>query len=63
MRNRAQAALEATVAFAIMVILLFSLLKIWKKWADKIIEKQESYSGSRVSNASEPSTPLPPYMP
>ncbi len=50
MRNKAQATLEFTVAFVIMVVLLFSLLSIWKKWADKIIDRQERYNQGRVSS-------------
>lgn len=64
-RNKAQATLEFTVTFVIMVILLFSLLAIWKKWADKIIERQQSYSGGRVEQGTYgpgKGTPIP-YMP
>lgn len=65
MRNRAQATLEFTVTFAIMVILLFSLLSIWKKWSDKIIDRQRAYSQDRVENGSYSmgyGDPLP-YLP
>lgn len=48
MRTRAQATLEFTVAFFLMVILLYSLLMLWKKFSDKIIERQHDYSGKRV---------------
>lgn len=65
MRNRAQATLEFTVTFAIMVMLLFSLLSIWKKWCDKIIDRQREYSQDRVEDGSYSmgyGDPLP-YLP
>ena len=52
MKSKAQATLEFTVTFAIMVILLFSLLLIWKKWCDKIIDRQRDYSRNRVVSGS-----------
>lgn len=48
MKTKAQATLEFMVTFAIMVILLFSLLSLWKKWCDKIIDRQRKYSQDRV---------------
>lgn len=50
MKNKAQATLEFTVTFVIMILLLFGLLAIWKKWADKIIERQYNYGKNRVEN-------------
>jgi hypothetical protein len=49
MKNRAQATLEFTVMFAIMVVLLFGLLGLWKQWCDRIIQRQYDYSRSRVT--------------
>lgn len=52
MSNKAQATLEFTVMFAIMVVLLFGLLALWKKWCDKIIDRQHEYSQDRVESGS-----------
>ncbi len=66
MRNRAQATLEFTVTFAIMVMLLFSLISIWQKWCNKIITRQSGYSQSRADSGSSNSMgmgdPIP-YLP
>lgn len=65
MRNKAQATLEFTVTFVIMAVLLISLLTLWKRWCDKIIERQRDYSASRVETGSYSigyGQPIP-YMP
>ncbi len=63
MRNRAQATLEFVVTFFIMVILLYSLLILWKKWCDKIIERQHAYSQSRIVSGSSGIDKNPPNLP
>jgi len=50
MKNKAQATLEFTVMFTIMVVLLFGLLSLWKKWSDRIIKRQQDYSRSRITD-------------
>lgn len=50
MKNKAQATLEFTVMFVMMIILLFGLLALWKRWCDRIIEDQHAYSESRVQS-------------
>jgi len=37
--HKAQAVLEFTVMFVIMMVLLFGLLRLWKKWCDHIIDR------------------------
>jgi len=49
MKNKAQATLEFAVMFVIMVILLLSLLALWKKFSDRIIERQQAYNAGRNS--------------
>lgn len=46
--HKAQATLEFTVMFVMMIILLFGLLSLWKAWCEKIIEDKRSYSRGRV---------------
>jgi len=48
MNKKAQATLEFTVMFVIMMILLFGLLALWKKWCDRIIDRQHEWSQERV---------------
>ncbi|MEK7308296.1 MAG: hypothetical protein AAB089_04425 [Nitrospirota bacterium] len=50
--KKAQATLEFTVTFVIMMVLLFGLLSLWKKWCDRIIVRQNAYSADRVDDAS-----------
>ncbi|MFA6358480.1 MAG: hypothetical protein WCY09_07485 [Candidatus Omnitrophota bacterium] len=47
MNKKAQATLEFTLTFVIMVTLLFGLIKIWKGSSDKIIKAQLDYNSSR----------------
>lgn len=61
-KNKAQAALEFVITFVLMVILLFSLLSLWKRWCDKIIDRQRDYSHNRVESGSY-STGLGPPVP
>lgn len=62
MRIKAQAALEFTVTFVIMMILLFGLLSLWKKWTDRIIDRQIAYNQGRVG-AGDPKIVNPDYQP
>lgn len=62
MRSRAQAVLEFTVTFVIMMVLLFGLLSLWKKWADRIIDRQRAYNLGRVG-AGDPKIINPDYQP
>ncbi|MCX5706984.1 MAG: hypothetical protein NTW13_04950 [Candidatus Omnitrophica bacterium] len=48
MRKKAQATLEFTVIFVIIIMLLFGLLGLWKWSADNIVRRQMWYKGSRV---------------
>lgn len=50
MRDRAQATLEFTIMFFVMVVLLLSLLTLWKKYTDKIVDRQKAYNDDRVYN-------------
>lgn len=62
MRSRAQATLEFTVTFVIMMVLLFGLLSLWKKWTDRIIDRQRLYNEGRVG-AGAPTIVNPDYHP
>ncbi len=57
--NKAQATLEFTVAFVIMMVLLFGLLGLWKKWSDNIIRRQINYNENRVKAGHMDPVPLP----
>ena len=48
MMNKAQATLEFTLIFVIMVALLMGLLGLWKWSSDNIIKRQVAYNGSRT---------------
>ncbi len=49
LKIKAQATLEFMIMFSILVVLLFALLGLWKRWADRIIERQQAYSRSRIT--------------
>ena len=48
MMNRAQATLEFTVVFVIMVALLLGMLSLWKWSSDNIVKRQIAYNASRL---------------
>jgi hypothetical protein len=50
--KKAQATLEFTVIFVIMVALMASLLGMWKWSVSNIVKRQQSYNGSRLSAGS-----------
>lgn len=52
MNNKAQATLEFTLIFVVMVALLFGLLGLWKWSSDNIIRRQIEYNAGRVSAGS-----------
>jgi len=52
MGRRAQATLEFTLAFVIIVALIASLFIMWKWSTDNIVKRQKWYSGSRVQAGS-----------
>jgi len=50
MANKAQATLEFTVVFAIMVFLLLGMLSLWKWSSDKIVNRQVRYNSERLKS-------------
>ena len=53
MRNKAQATLEFTLIFVIIVALLMGLLTLWKWSSDNIIKRQRNYNSSRLTAGSD----------
>ncbi|MFH1077576.1 MAG: hypothetical protein V1753_12250 [Pseudomonadota bacterium] len=52
MNKKAQATLEFTVVFIIMITLLFGLISIWKIPSDGIVADNRAYNASRVAAGS-----------
>ncbi|MGA2775803.1 MAG: hypothetical protein ABSE81_07085 [Candidatus Omnitrophota bacterium] len=52
MKRRAQATLEFTFVFVIIIALISSLFVMWKWSTDNIVKRQEWYNGSRVGAGS-----------
>ena len=50
--KKAQATLEFTVIFVIMVTLLMGLLALWKWSSDNIVQRQQSYNTTRLQAGS-----------
>ena len=50
MKAKAQATLEFTMIFVIIVALLLALVTAWKWSTDNIVKRQKWYSGSRVES-------------
>ncbi|PIS34256.1 MAG: hypothetical protein COT38_01050 [Candidatus Omnitrophica bacterium CG08_land_8_20_14_0_20_41_16] len=63
MRDKAQATLEFTLIFVIMVALLAGLLGLWKWSSDNIIRRQLNYNATRVAEGSTPSSSAPLQLP
>jgi hypothetical protein len=57
MINKAQATLEFTVVFAILVALLMGMLSLWKWSSDRIVRRQVKYNSERISVGKRDSTP------
>ncbi len=56
--RKAQATLEFTLIFVIMVSLLLGLLSLWKWSSDNIVKRQQSYNASRLgAGSSSPGEP------
>jgi len=56
--KKAQATLEFTVVFVIMVTLLMGLLTLWKWSSDNIVNRQKKYNETRVgAGSSSPGEP------
>lgn len=53
--KKAQATLEFTLIFVIMVMLLLGLLGLWKWSSDNIVSRQQNFNASRLQAGS--STP------
>jgi hypothetical protein len=51
--KKAQATLEFTVVFVIMVTLLMGLLSLWKWSSDNIVERQNKYNQTRKQAGSD----------
>ena len=52
MKNNAQATLEFTLAFVIIIALSLSLFIMWKWSTDNIVKRQKWYNSSRVAAGS-----------
>lgn len=58
MMNKAQATLEFTLIFVIMVALVMGLLGLWKWSSDNIVKRQLSYNSTRLqAGSSSPGEP------
>ena len=70
MKRRAQATLEFTLAFVIIIALSLSLFIMWKWSTDNIVKRQKWYHNTRVQSGSISSTaanlseinPVPPAV-
>ena len=51
--KKAQATLEFTLMFVIMVALLFGLLSMWKWSVGSIVKRQQAYNATRLSAGSD----------
>ncbi|MFA5092501.1 MAG: hypothetical protein WC543_00955 [Candidatus Omnitrophota bacterium] len=60
MKNKAQATLEFTVVFIIMVALLIGMVKLWKMSSDRIISRQVEYNASRLKAGEKDATLVAP---
>ncbi|MDD5129218.1 MAG: pilus assembly protein [Candidatus Omnitrophica bacterium] len=47
MKKKAQATLEFTVVFVIMVFLLMGMISLWKWSSDNMVKRQIDYNASR----------------
>lgn len=52
MKTKAQATLEFTLIFVIIVALLLTLFVLWKWTTDNIVKRQKWYNGSRTAAGS-----------
>jgi hypothetical protein len=56
MINKAQATLEFTVVFVIMIFLLMGMLRLWKWSSDRLVQRQQIYESQRLEKGTRNST-------